>query len=105
MHAKGPSARPSGDLQSRAGDSHAQPLYGTLETTLQSSRGRRGMYAARSGCREAQRIGVALPEPVGTGGGSITGTGIKVHQAGAIKPGGESSSEPPKGTGLGAGPP
>ena len=64
------------------------------------------MYAAHSGGREAERrIRIALPEPVGVGGGSITGTEIKVHQAGAIKLGGESSSEPPKGVGPGAGPP
>lgn len=55
--------------------------------------------------REAQRrIRIALPEPVGVGGGSITSARTKVHQAGAIKPGGERSSEPPEGAGSGVGP-
>lgn len=99
-NAKGLSARPSGNLQSRAGDKQAHPSYETPETTLPSSPGRRGTYAAHRGRREARRkIGIALPELVGVGRGSVIGAGIKVHQAGAIKPGEESSSEPREGAG------
>lgn len=54
---------------------------------------------------EAQmRIGIAVPEPLGMGGGGITGADIKVHQVGAIKRGGKRSSEPPEGVGPGEGP-
>lgn len=50
------------------------------------------------------RIGIAVPEPLGMGGGGITGADIKVHQVGAIKRGGKRSSEPPEGVGPGEGP-
>lgn len=87
---KGPSTVPSSNLQSIAGDSRTQPSYEAPETTLQSSSGGRGMHAGHSRCRKAQRrIKITLPKPVGAGRGNVTTAGAEVHQAGAIKLGGE----------------